>query len=165
MRQPQLPWWFGVSCGLGFVVVANVVLITLALEHPSVVVPRPAGGASATQQQHNEEYAQAREAGWRVATAFDPARGRTTVEVTDATGARLSGLVVTARGGRANDSREDFELVLKPRPDGRYAAELPRELSGTFLVDIEVRRDDAAIRQRHVLTLPAQRTQASEGPP
>lgn len=96
-----------------------------------------------------DERSQAQEAlGWDSRVIYEP--GRIAVALTDAQGAPVDGLSVTAEVGRPAEATVDRSLALAPR-DGRYAAPLSLD-PGRWRVVLSAEGTDGA-RYRAVAAL------------
>lgn len=135
----------------GTIIGVNVTMATLAVRtFPGL---NAHNGYVASQTYNNLlNDAEAQEArGWRARLAAES--GIVRLDLADASGAKLRGLVVTALVGRPASAAEDRTLAFAATPDG-YAATEPIG-PGRWLVDIEARRDGTlAWRETQDLVVP-----------
>ena len=96
--------------------------------------------------------------GWSAELATAPAGdGRFTVEVRLSTrdSAPLSGAEVVARFVRPSDDDDDFEVVLAPRGDGLWQAEVAPPVTGLWQVRLFASRDgDLFATEKRVVLMP-----------
>jgi nitrogen fixation protein FixH len=90
-----------------------------------------------------EDAAQAQR-GWRDSLAYVPGTQRVRVEVTDAAGGGVTGLVLAGEIGRPATDRFDRKLDVAPAGPGVYEAEAAGLEPGWWTVDIEGRRAAAS---------------------
>ena len=90
--------------------------------------------------------------GWRVDVADIDPSGAIRVNVTDATGAALRGLVVAARIGRPSTSSYDSKATLVESAPGVYTGSVPRLDTGSWQLDVEMKAalsdDNYRLRRR-----------------
>jgi nitrogen fixation protein FixH len=137
-RHQAARWPWGIVAGLGAVVAANVVMISIALDHPSV----PASADHFGDSLHWDERAAARSAsealGWRVQAGVDREAGLW-VEVVDEAGHTVEGLEIVVDASRHDTTAFDRRHALALAGDGRYTGAWPPQARGLFSLDLELR--------------------------
>lgn len=104
----------------GVIIIANVTMMTFALNtHTGVVVPN----SYVASQDFNARIADAdaqRQRGWQASFAYDA--GAATLNIADSAGAALPGLVITGVIGRPVSEAHDIAVQLAETTPGSYVA-------------------------------------------
>lgn len=128
------PWW--IAGGLASVVVANAIMISIALRNPSAASTEDHWQQAKVHDQVMQQRAAADALGWSVAIeATGP--GTAVLRVLDHDGLALHGARVTARAERADDTRYDRVLTSAELEPGRYAL-TGFAISGLHRIEIEI---------------------------
>lgn len=133
-------WPIGIVVGLGAVAVANAIMISIAISHPSM----PAATDHWAESLAWDSELAVREAsaalGWSVATLAQRDDGTIALELHDASGAALLGLHGTLALARADRADLDRTLELRELGNGHYVAlgELPPR--GQYRATVDLRR-------------------------
>jgi nitrogen fixation protein FixH len=129
-----------VIIGLGVVVIANAIMISLALLHPSVPATNDHWAESLDWDRELERRAHSRELGWSIATI---AREQQALElqVVDAEQRPLAGLRGQVTLRRADSNADDRTLTLIELDEGRYRSE--PSLPDAGLYELSVTLHDA----------------------
>jgi len=137
-------WWYPwiIAGGLGIVVVVNAFLFYFAwTTFPGLVMERD-DGAEALSVARFAAAKERQDLGWQVAFKYvstGPRRGRVVTVVSDADGAALAGLEVTAKIVRPTHGGFDDTVALAATVPGSYEADLSLPLAGQWDVTVEAR--------------------------
>lgn len=140
MTTKRNVWPIGIIVGLGAVVVANAVMITIAITHPSA----PASDDHWAESLDWDRELAAREAsaalGWSIVSMRVGADGALELEIVDASGQGVSGLHGTLTLARADTATQDRTLEWLEIGGGRYRStgELPER--GLFVATVDLQR-------------------------
>lgn len=151
------PWPWGIGLGLGAVVVANAIMIHIAVSHPSAPASRDHYGESQHWDEVQAERGRARALGWQVelepCASLDTEGCALALRVRDAAGAPVAGLRGMIRAQRADDSALDREAELAARGDaGDYAGQLALARPGLYTLSIRLEGGPAPwVDQRQIL--------------
>ncbi|PRP96597.1 hypothetical protein ENSA5_36730 [Enhygromyxa salina] len=163
-------WPIGVVVGLGVVVVANAIMISIAVSNPSA----PAAADHWTESLEWDQELDLRERsaalGWSVAQlGRSPDGGSLGVDLIDAEGRALTGLSGTLTLERSDSAAHDRALALHEAPGGRYltAGEIPARGLYEVTIDVHTAAGERFVtRQRAELrTLPALARPSAGGEP
>lgn len=126
--------------GLGCVIVANAIMIGIALTHPSIPATRDHWAESLAWDQELERRAHSRALGWTIAT-LERERDALALEVHDAQGRPLAGLQGSVTLRRADTGADDRTLALVEIGSGRYRS--AESIPAAGLVELHVELHDA----------------------
>ncbi|MCA9696172.1 MAG: FixH family protein [Myxococcales bacterium] len=132
----NLAWPVGIVVGLGFVVVANAIMIGVAVSHPSAPAAGDHWAESLAWDQELELRERSAALGWSIAELGGDARGLT-LRLLDDRGRPLTGLRGELRLERADSTSHDARLSLIDLGEGRYRSE-PAPISGLVHVALDV---------------------------
>ncbi|WP_306224236.1 FixH family protein [Bosea beijingensis] len=141
----------------GVIVSVNATILTVALRTMPGVETK---SAYETSQHFNEEIARQQERdarGWKaVATLARQGEGAALgVTLADRLGQPLSGYTATARLRHPATSARDHAVTLNERQPGRYEAGLDRVETGSWILELQVRRgEEIVFASRSRITLP-----------
>lgn len=142
MKGLANPWPWGIGLGLGAVVVANAIMIHVAVSHPSAPAARDHYGESLRWDEVRAERARAQALGWRVELeACDGAPEACVVRlrVRDPSGVPVRDLRGRLRVQRADDPALDREAeVTATATPGDYEAALALARPGLYAVSIRL---------------------------
>ena len=138
-------WWYPwlIVVGLGIVVIVNAVMYALAVSTFSGVLMDSDDGAERLSIASFAAARESRELGWRVDLDYarlESGRLRLTADLSDADGAALSGLHVTAVIWRPTHEGVDRAATLTETGPGRYGADVDIPLAGQWDVRLSANR-------------------------
>lgn len=142
MKGRASAWPWGIGIGLGVVVLANAIMIHLAVSHPSAPAAADHYGESLRWDEVQQERQRARALGWtvelrpcaRLAAEGCPLR----LEVRDAEGNAVEGLHAEVSAQRADDVRLDRRAELGDAGAGVYDGVLALARPGLYSVSIRL---------------------------
>lgn len=139
-RSEKRSWWpYGIVGGLGVVAVANAIMITCALQNPSVRVSEDPYGDSLDYDRVIAERDAAKALGWTVELSPCSNEACTvSLLVRDADGRPVDGLAGTIRAERGDDAGLDREGELLARGEGRYEGSLGLARHGLYAVSVRL---------------------------
>lgn len=129
-----------IVAGLAAVVIANAIMIGIALSHPSVPETRDHWAESLDWDRELERRAHSRALGWSLA-ALERDHDSVALEVRDAQGRPLAGLHGTLTLRRADRAGDDRTLELVELGEGRYRSR--ESVPDAGLVELSVELGDA----------------------
>lgn len=155
---PRSYWPLGIAASLGVVFVANAIMISQAIDHPSA----PAAEDHYLESEHYEEVLAEREAaaamGWSVDVKACPDgfvdTCHVTVAVTDASAKRVSGLSGSVAASRADTTDLDRTATLEAAAPGVYRAVLELGEGGQYHLDLRLNGAETPwVGQRQILVV------------
>ncbi|NVB40598.1 FixH family protein [Pseudenhygromyxa sp. WMMC2535] len=136
--RSNLAWPIGIVVGLGIVLVANAIMITVAVSHPSV----PAAEDHWRESMDWDRELEAREAsaalGWTMGEFTRSDEGALEMRILDAAGEPLPGLAGELRLERADDASRDASLTLVDLGEGRYRSQTSAPERGLVRLELDV---------------------------
>lgn len=140
-------WWpFGIAAGLGAVVVANVIMVRIAVNHPSTLASADHYADAQSWDQELEARRSSAELGWTVSlepcvsTRETPEeRCELRLAVRDQNGRVPAGLVAKVEARRHDGLRDDQTLTLQPAGDHSLATTWPAPRRGLWSFRLEIR--------------------------
>lgn len=134
-------WPVGIVVGLGFVVVANAIMIGIALSHPSVPAAEDHWAESLDWDRELAQRERSAALGWSVVEIGASAElpGAVELRVVDREGRALTGLSGTLALERSDSDRFDRELKLVELGEGRYRSAEGVPQSGSFELELALR--------------------------
>jgi nitrogen fixation protein FixH len=138
-----LAWPIGIAVGLGAVVIANAIMITIALSNPSAPAAKDHWAESLRWEQELEQRQRSAALGWSIASLAwrEPGHERIELRLIDRDGAPLVGLRGTLTLQRSDTAAYDVELDLVELGEGRYLADGEPNTSGLVRLTLTVERD------------------------
>ncbi|MEX1362847.1 MAG: FixH family protein [Nannocystaceae bacterium] len=144
------PWPWGIGIGLGIVVLANAIMIHLAVSNPSVPASADHYGESLRWDEVQAERTRAQQLGWQVrlqpcelrpqlVDAAGPRGCALRLSVRDAQGAPVRGLSGEVTAQRSDDATLDREVAVREAEAGEYQGTLALAQPGlyTFAIRLE----------------------------
>lgn len=156
MSDRALAWPIGIVTGLAVVVVANAIMIGIALSNPSTKASEDHWAEAMAWDQELERRAQSRALGWSLARLERDGENRLVVRVIDREGAALLGLEGSLALQRSDSAAHDRELALVELGEGRYRSDAAVPAGGLFELRFELHdHSGATFVQRQRLELDA----------
>lgn len=137
--------WVGIIAGLGFVVTANAVMITIAVRNPPALATEDHYGDGMRYDEVIASRTQSEALGWRVVVEpcrYDEASCRFRVEVRDAEGRAVPGLAGDLSLRRADTAAFDRVAKVKIAGPEHYEADVELGAAGLYEVSIDLRGAD-----------------------
>lgn len=133
-------WPVGIVVGLGFVVSANAVMISIALLHPSTPAAADHWAESMTWDRELAVREHSAALGWSIATLGwrDASRDHVELRLLDADGEPLPGLRGRVTLERSDSAEYDVSLGLLEIGDGRYVTDEATTTTGLVRMTLEV---------------------------
>ena len=131
-------WPIGIVVGLGAVVLANVVMISIALSNPAVPADADHWQASLEWDRELTQRSRSAALGWRIEGLERSPEGLS-LSLVDAEGRPLLGLLGALSIERGDSDRFDAQLELRELGAGRYLAPIDPELSGAVSLRLTLR--------------------------
>ncbi len=161
MNEQQLPqtrrawgWPVGIVVGLGFVGVANAIMISIALSHPSAPAAEDHWAESLTWDRELELRERSAALGWSIETIGwrDEGRERVQLRVVDGDGRPLAGLRGNVTLQRSDTANRDVRLELLDLGDGRYLTDGAAAKAGLvrLTLDVEDPRGERFVSRRQI---------------
>jgi nitrogen fixation protein FixH len=121
-EQRAWAWPVGIAVGLGFVVIANAIMITIALTHPSAPASADHWAESLAWDEELALRERSAALGWSLA-AIGWRDESLELRLLDAQGRALTGLSGTVTLERSDTADHDLRLELRELGEGRYVAD------------------------------------------
>lgn len=134
-RRSRNRWVGGIVGGLGLVVVANVVMVSIATKNRPILEADEAYKEGLKYQDVIDERARVAELGWKVHVEACPeGAGACTIafEVRDREGQTVGGLTGEVRVERLDDAASDRSATLTAEGPGRYTARVDLRRAGRW---------------------------------
>lgn len=141
-----LGWPIGIVVGLTSVVVANAIMISIALSHPSAPASADHWAESLSWDRELEQRAKSRELGWSLGALERDPEGRLLISVVDRRGEGLVGLTGAVALQRSDSTAHDQTLSLVELGEGRYRSRERAPNQGLYELELELHRSADASR-------------------
>jgi nitrogen fixation protein FixH len=153
-RDRAWGWPLGIGIGLGLVGVANAIMISIALSHPSAPASTDHWAESLAWDRELELREHSAALGWSITTIAwrDQARDRLELRLVDGDGRPLVGLRGSVTLERSDSAEHDLRLELRELGEGRYLADGTPARAGLvrLTVDVEDRQGERFVARRQI---------------
>lgn len=130
-------WPVGIATGLGLVVIANAIMISIAISHPSTPASDDHWAESLAWDQELALREHSVALGWSIAAIGWQGEGLA-LRVVDRDGRSLAGLRGTVTLERADTAAHDLRVELRELEDGRYLADGAADQRGLVRLTLDV---------------------------
>ncbi|GEM_PF-2232107 len=139
-RLRRVAWPVGIVVGLGFVVVVNGVMISVALSNPSAPASLDHWAESLVWEDELEQRERSAALGWSLREVSRDDQGGLELYIVDREGGALQGAQGSLRIERADDSSRDQAYELSELGGGRYRSVRAVPETGFFQVELDLIR-------------------------
>lgn len=147
-------WPVGIAVGLGCVGIANAIMISIALSHPSAPASADHWAESLAWDQELELRERSAALGWSIASIAwqDEDRDRVQLRLIDSAARPLLGLRGSVTLERSDTAAEDLRLELRELGEGRYVADGGTPTAGLvrLTLDVEDPRGERFVTRKQV---------------
>jgi len=129
VEHPRSYWPVGIVVGLGAVIVANAIMITIAVSNPSMPAAQDHWAESLAWDRELELRERSAALGWSVAGLgwTDAGREGVGLDLVDREGRALTGLRGSVAIERADTLDQDVRVELRELGEGRYVVDAPNQ--------------------------------------